>query len=204
VLGELRAGKERDLKLTTDERNARVSLGVETDLSKNTLGQPIADRGNIEARIHGLQREVSMINDLFTQIGDMRKDESYRQAGKEPYKMPTRLAVLADALGVNVAFNCKSGKDRTGELDAEAKHLRLQMEDTGKVPHYNRERSAQEVNDFHEVVTHSGNLEMQRLNTGYAGYKLKGVPEIYSQFGASGAKDGLSRNFMGLSEYTAS
>ncbi len=100
--------------------------------------------------------------------------------------MPVRLAVLAELLGVKVAFNCKSGKDRTGELDAEIKHFKLQMALTGKVPQPDRERTPEEQRHFHEVLTNSGNFEMQRLNTGFAGYKLHGVPELLRQFSGDG------------------
>ncbi len=48
--------------------------------------------------------------------------------------MPVRVAVLAELLGVKVAFNCTNGTGRTGELDAEIKHFKLQMALTGKVP----------------------------------------------------------------------
>ena len=117
--------------------------------------------------------------------------------------MPTRLAVLAELLGVNVAFNCKSGKDRTGELDAEIKHFKLQMRLTGKVPDYKRTRTPEEARQFYQVVTNSGNFEMQSLNTGYRGYKLHGVPELFSQIGAQPG-DELARHFHGLSGFTAS
>ncbi len=174
-------------------------------------------RGNEEERLrleNALEAAESVANDQGTplgavlelqrQIARIHQDHAYRVAGNEPYKMPTRLAVLADMLGVKVAFNCKSGKDRTGELDTEIKHFKLQMQMTGKVPHYERERSGEEVRHFYEVFTNSGNFEMQRLNTGYAGYKLKGVDALYRQFGAADEKDPLTRNFHGLSDRTAS
>jgi phosphatidylinositol-4,5-bisphosphate 4-phosphatase len=140
--------------------------------------------------------------ELSRQIGDIHREGAHRNAGTETYKMPTRLAVLADVLGVKVAFNCKSGKDRTGELDAEIKHFKLQMATIGKVPHYKRERAPEEIRHFHEVVTNSGNFEMQQLNTGFTGYKLKGVNALYRQFGGTG-KDELTSNFHGLSDLTA-
>ncbi len=104
--------------------------------------------------------------ELIRQIAAIQSEGSYRKAGTEPYKMPVRVAVLAELLGVKVAFNCTNGTGRTGELDAEIKHFKLQMALTGKVPPPDRERTPEEQRHFHEVLTNSGNFEMQRLNTG--------------------------------------
>lgn len=142
--------------------------------------------------------------ELMRQIGAIHREGSYRRAGNEPYKMPTRLAVLAEMLGVKIAFNCKSGKDRSGELDAQIKHFKLQMAMTGRVPHYEREPDAEEIRQFHEVLTNSGNFEMQHLNTGYGGYKLHGVTQLYRQFGAQGKNDELTLHFHGPSSLAAS
>ncbi|THF57275.1 inositol phosphate phosphatase SopB [Pseudothauera rhizosphaerae] len=158
----------------------------------------------IRARLSSNETKLAQARELVQQIVHIHQDESYKVAGKEPYKMPTRLAVLGDMFGVKVMWNCKSGKDRTGELDAEIKHFRLQMALTGQVPHYERTRSPSEITQFHEVVTHSGNFEMQRLNTGFAGFKLKGVDEVYEQFGGVNKHDEISQNYLGLSGYTAS
>lgn len=161
-----------------------------------------ADAAN--ARLELNERRLEQARDIAQQIAQIQQDGSYKVAGQEPYKMPTRLAVLAEMFGVKVMFNCKSGKDRTGELDAEIKHFKLQTQLNGKVPHYERARGASEIAQFHEVVTHSGNFEMQRLNTGYAGYKLLGVDALYAQFGGKGKSDELTANFLGLSNYTKS
>jgi Enterobacterial virulence protein IpgD len=168
-----------------------------------------ARRLELEARVRDLE---NVPNDARTplggalalahQIGEIHREGAHRNAGTEPYKMPTRLAVLADLLGVKVAFNCKSGKDRTGELDAEVKHMKLEMAITGEVPHYKRERSPEEIRRFNEVVTNGGNQRMQELNTGFAGYKLKGVSALYKQFGGDG-HDALTSNFHGMSHMTA-
>ena len=173
---------------TSERMRARAALGPQIDA---------AAAGAVAAR-----QRATLAQELLDQVREMHRDGSYRTAGKEPYKMPARLALLGHMLGVKIAFNCKSGKDRTGELDAEVKHLRLQMELTGHVPHYERDRTPVERDHFHEVLTHSGNFEMQRLNTGYAGYKLHGVGELFAEFGAEGPGDPKGENFHGMSGYT--
>ena len=158
----------------------------------------------LRPQLASAQREMQFIEELLVQVNAMRLDESYRSAGTEPYKMPVRLAVLGDLLGMKIAFNCKSGKDRTGEMDAECKFLRLRMELLGHVPPPEHIRTREEQTQLREVVTHSGNFEMQRLNTGLAGFKLEGVPEVYRQQGADSESDALAKNQKGTSGYTQS
>ncbi len=184
----------------------RVTINIANRRFSESLPAALTKQAELEAKVQRLEAvpadqstPLGAALELARQIADIHREGAHRNAGNEPYKMPTRLAVLADLLGVNVAFNCKSGKDRTGELDAEIKHFKLQMMTTGKVPHYERERSPDEIRQFHEVLTNSGNFEMQQLNTGFAGYKLKGVGALYRQFGGDG-KDDLTRNFHGLSD----
>lgn len=150
-----------------------------------------------------LRNKADIVKEIQRQIGEIHRDGAYRKAGNETYKMPTRLAVLAEMLGVKVAFNCKSGKDRTGELDAEIKHFKTQIELSGRVPDYRRVRDGREKDQFYEVMTQSGNFEMQRLNTGFAGYKLQNVDSLFRQFG-EGKNDERTRVFHGLSSLTSS
>ena len=181
-------------------------LAQQNDIDRMTLqhmpeGQ---DKENLRAQLKNNETKLAHAQELTRQIAEIHNEGKQKIAGQEPYKMPTRLAVLAEMFGVKVMFNCKSGKDRTGELDAEIKHFKLQMGLTGQVPHYERTRSASEKAQFHEVVTHSGNFEMQRLNTGYAGYKLHGVNALFEQFGGQDKHDDITANFHGLSGYTKS
>ncbi len=203
---------------TEDPRISTARAKGKTPEESRRLGHQAESevRDEFVARAHELRQRVvaleNMPNDQSTplgaaleltrQIAAIHRDVAYRKEGSEPYKMPTRLAVLADLLGVKVAFNCKSGKDRTGELDTEIKHMKLQMAVTGKVPHYTRERTPEEKRHFHEVATNSGNFEIQQLNTGYTGYKLNGVNSLFSQFGSSGKDDELGKHFHGLSSFT--
>jgi hypothetical protein len=98
--------------------------------------------------------------------------------------MGVRLAVLAYHLGDTPVWNCKSGKDRTGELDAEAKFLAWQIDAYGKVPEPDHKRTPEEQMQLFQMIANSGNLEMQQLNTGLLGYKLERVDSLQAQFGS--------------------
>jgi len=61
-----------------------------------------------------IRQKIGVIQDLAGQIKDMLADGSHHSAGNEPYKFPVRLLALANECDASPAFNCKSGKDRTG------------------------------------------------------------------------------------------
>lgn len=90
--------------------------------------------------------------------------------------MVKRLAVLANMVDGQVLYNCKSGKDRTGELDAEAKHLAALIAMDRDVPTPDREMNAEDARAFKEFALNAGNHEVQKLNTGVAGYKTDFKP----------------------------
>ena len=97
--------------------------------------------------------------------------------------MVSRLALLTHLMEGTPAWNCKSGKDRTGELDAEVKFLAAQIELTGSVPQPDRARTQEEKAQFFQMAISLGNHEMQQLNTGGMGFKLEGVDALSRQMG---------------------
>ena len=91
--------------------------------------------------------------------------------------------MLGHIMGMMPLFNCKSGKDRTGQMDVACKTLALQMhENGGLLPPFNAPRSSMDQQIFQQVALNGGNLEMQRLNTGLAGFKTKGVAGLDALF----------------------
>ena len=80
------------------------------------------------------RQAIENVKALARQIGEMWDSRSHRKMGHEPYKMVARLAVLSSMIGMDTCWNCKSGKDRTGECDVETKYLAMQIWLTGQVP----------------------------------------------------------------------
>ena len=117
------------------------------------------------------QKEINIITDLATQIKTMAKDQSYIVAGDDPYKMASRVVLLSNKLGHSTAFNCKSGKDRTGQLDAEIKQLAATADIEGRVPEPNQKPTEESRKAKIQFALNTGNLEMQAYNTGLPGYK---------------------------------
>lgn len=113
-----------------------------------------------------------VVNILARQIKDIWKNNLHHKDGGEPYKLAQRLAMLANEIDAVPAWNCKSGKDRTGMMDSEIKReiICLHQPHTLNAPGSLPDRSGQEI--FQKVLLHSGNLEIQKQNTGGAGNKV--------------------------------
>ena len=156
-------------------------------------------RGEIAAaseRMQTLQGNARTLTQAASHIKEIWESRDYRSDGGDPYKMVSRLALVSHLMGETPLFNCKSGKDRTGQLDAEVKFLATVADNReGRIPLPNQAmrgwRSAR--SDF---TLNTGNLEMQRLNTGLPGYKLKGVEGLKSMFA-----DGMEPVYRGGSDY---
>ncbi|WP_274967748.1 inositol phosphate phosphatase SopB [Succinimonas amylolytica] len=113
-----------------------------------------------------------------------------KQHNIDAYALPARIALLNSILGNETCFNCKSGKDRTGQLDAEIRTLAANMSEvtpqTDIVAYMNKNSdvidvlrngtytSMQQQNNMTSVAINSGIMEVHELNTGLMGSKLKG------------------------------
>ena len=132
-------------------------------------------------------RNKQMVAALRSQIIDLWENESFKETGEDPYRLPSRLAMLGHLMGGMPLFNCKSGKDRTGQMDVACKTLALQMyERGGDLPPLNQPRTSMDKHIFQQVAINGGNLEMQRMNTGLAGFKTSGVAGLDKLFSESG------------------
>jgi Enterobacterial virulence protein IpgD len=118
------------------------------------------------------ESDKAIVRDLVTQIRQIASGESVYKPDGTPdvYALPARMNLLAFKLGMSPMFNCKSGKDRSGHLDLETKFLAARIKSTGRVPSPG-ELTEEEREAFSVVALKSGNLAMQRYNTGIGGYK---------------------------------
>ena len=129
-------------------------------------------------RLAVLERRIPLAETLIAQIHTIVNAPtdtalSHHRAGTEPYKLPVRLAALANELELPVAFNCKSGKDRTGQLDVEVKALYASIAlEGGRVPEPERERSANDRANHLRLFNEAGSFEIQKHNTTMPGSKI--------------------------------
>lgn len=97
--------------------------------------------------------------------------------------MPSRILLLTHLLNGVSLSNCKSGKDRTGMLDAEVKFLAVRCKKYGAVPKVGAPLSDDDTELFQSLLLNSGSLEIQEYNTGLQGFKTSGVKSIEQRIG---------------------
>ena len=148
----------------------------------NDLGTRIYESSN-QAERQSLQKKSNAINTLLRQINSIDRRGTYSSDGHEAYKMASRIAVLTNLLGGVPAWNCKSGKDRTGMMDVECKFLATLAALGKEIPEPGAELSSEQKFLYRNLLLQSGNHEMQKYNTGLAGYKLEGVGSITERIG---------------------
>lgn len=100
-------------------------------------------------------------------------------------KQNIKNSVSLEIPDLSALFNCMSGKDRTGIMDAMAKTFAVMAERrNGNVPTNEEMNNSKELQkEFREVfgkmLLESGGLEITELNTGAAGYKVDETVRIW-------------------------
>ena len=186
-------------------RDAEQIAGEVDDIEAYVAMQDGEDTSDLDeeaaiqrAELATLNKRIESLDSAARQAKAIWASNDYRQGGGDPFKMVSRLALVGHLMGETPLFNCKSGKDRTGQLDAEVKFLAAAADESGgRVPAPDESMEAwRPVRN--EFVFNTGNLEMQRLNTGLPGYKLKGVPGL-----ANVIRDGMKPLYRGGSAYVS-
>jgi len=139
----------------------------------------------------------SVVTRLQQELKHIFTNKLHHQDGGDPYKLASRLQELAYEIGAVPAFNCKSGKDRTGQCDVEVKAsiMLRQMGDNAPAPNAVLDSKQQEV--LRRTQLESGSLEITKLNTGAMGLKINSggifAPSNAQRTGAAKEEEGLSR-----------
>lgn len=176
----------------------------------------LRDLLELQSKITGIDRHLEELKELRAQLTALWNSGEYRHAEAQPYKFAARLARMAHLIGGGIAFNCKSGKDRTAQLDLEVKLLSVQstyrseepntkLRADGstaartRVPGYS-ERSQLKLRQMQAFVFQDQTrLAMQRYNTGVEGSKLGWWDPLYYSFIAEGDdEDIIRRQYQGL------
>ena len=137
------------------------------------------------------------MTDLAHQVKDIYRRGAHHSEGHDTYKLAARVTYLTHLIGGVPLYNCKSGKDRTGMLDAEIKLLAAQIERDGEVPAPGR-LSYTDRALFRTILLNTGNHEVQKTNVGVQGYKTEMIDSITERVG----DDRVREEVRGLSEVT--
>ena len=122
------------------------------------------------------------VQTLSGQIKSIYKKGGHHSQGGDTYKLPARIAILTDMMGGVPLYNCKSGKDRTGMMDAEIKFLLTRMERDGEVPEPGP-LSKKDQALFDSILLNSQNHEVQKNNVRVKGYKTEYIKSIDHRIG---------------------
>ena len=120
-----------------------------------------------------VEEERQVVIELVEQIRSLYVTEAYKKEEDDAYKMIERLQLLAYKIGAVPHFNCKSGKDRTGEADAAIKRFATQVAVNGFVPDPGLPMNREEQILAQQFVYNTGNIELQQNNLNLPGYKTK-------------------------------
>jgi len=112
------------------------------------------------------------VNELAQQLMQILSRNSHHRDGGEPYKAAQRVTMLAYEIGAVPCWNCKSGKDRTGMLDAEIKREAISQHQGQplSLPATPLDEKNQKL--FQQVLLNGGNNEIQAYNTSASGNKV--------------------------------
>lgn len=113
--------------------------------------------------------DAQIVRDLCRQINEIWNAKKHRDDAGDPYKMARLIVLLSHRIGVVPCYNCKSGKDRTGMLDSEIKREVTALHCDGSHSNYKTQLNQEQKKLFQKVLLHSGNLEIQKKNTGAPG-----------------------------------
>ena len=136
-------------------------------------GRFSGDVGAYLARDDIPEAQKNKVRLVAKQIAEIYDSGSYRSAGKDPYKLVARLALLFSLMeGKTACYNCKSGKDRTGAMDTMAKYLAHHLEVYGDLPEPDSDMTEEQQARMYQFALKCGSPELQKLSTGVKGFQL--------------------------------
>lgn len=123
--------------------------------------------------VQEIDLKIKKIINLSKQILDIWLSTNGRGIKSNPAAIQTRLAALLYLIGYPITFNCKSGKDRTGEVAAEINDLVMTMEaNGGDVPDPYEKMTIEEKVQASNVFDATQSDEIASSNTGFRGLKV--------------------------------
>lgn len=132
--------------------------------------------------VEKLKKEREILITLAKQIKSMWVNGTHKPKESGPYAMPARVAYLSYKLGYLPSFNCKSGKDRTGLMDAELKNLAAYIEANGKVPPLYGKFNKTDRKNLTTIHTKCGSPEILFACMGIMGTQTPGMRKFHAHF----------------------
>ena len=125
----------------------------------------------------------SAVFTLFNQCRSIFSLKQERSDSHDAYKAAARVAVLSQLIGKIPCWNCKSGKDRTGEMDVECKFLSALIARGERIPEPGAKLTEEQKGLFRAIALQGGNFDVQKMNVGVAGFRSGSVESIAERLG---------------------
>jgi len=174
--------------------NVALRLG-ELRTRIKTPDLPETEKIALTAEADQLEAELRNAYGLLQDIEKMMTDKKAYLKGDNQYEIGAKILNLSNLMdrtidGINenkpqqeriagskCAFNCMSGKDRTGIMDAVAKTMAVMaVENQGRYPTHEEFKNETVRKSFAEIFVKvaltSGSLDITGINTGAIGYKV--------------------------------
>lgn len=191
--------KEAFKELQTQSDIIRKKIRENMDTLKLNLSDPSLseeDKTTMEKKLASLTNQLTNLNFLIEDITKLMDDKKAYLEGDNQYEIGAKVLNLTNVMdqavelinqgeentkkisGFKCAFNCMSGKDRTGFMDMVAKTFAIMAEINGYYPSHSEmmekggEKQMQFIEIFKTMISKSGNLEITEMNTGAKGLKL--------------------------------
>lgn len=131
------------------------------------------------------QRTKDVALTLFNQSQQVLDDRAERKDNHDAFKVAARVAVLSNLIGKVPCWNCKSGKDRTGQMDVECKFLATLIARGEQIPEPGKRLSKEHQTLLRSIALEGGNFEIQKMNTAIAGFKTGSINSVTERLGGS-------------------
>ena len=147
----------------------------------NALGEEVNEFLQSDAD----QRTKDAALTLFNQCSQALDARAERRDAHDAFKVAARIAVLSNLIGKVPCWNCKSGKDRTGQMDVECKFLSTLIARGETIPEPGARLTDEQKRLFRSIALEGGNFEVQKMNTAIAGFKTGSVKSVTERLGGS-------------------
>lgn len=174
--------------------SAFEDLKKQVEVLKESIVIAKIDRNNLD----NLMKDIDEL--MATPSAYLQSDNQY-EVGAKIINL-TNLMNKIKGSGYKCAFNCKSGKDRTGFMDAIAKTFAIMAVGNGHYPTHDELQNSVAIRDqFKEILLtillESGNLEITEMNSGARGYKISKHALV------GGLSEEHFLHLLGLSKFTS-
>ena len=144
-------------------------------------------RDRVNAFIHNEadERKKTAATTLFEQCRLALAAKAERSDSHDAFKVAARIAVLVNLIGNVPCWNCKSGKDRTGQMDVECKFLATLIARGEPIPEPGARLTKEQQALLRSIALEGGNFEVQKMNTAIAGFKTGSVNSVTERLGGS-------------------